>query len=192
MPGELGEDAGPDPVIRIGAAVEVLGKQRLASGMGNEVIIERLELLGRDLAVSLPPHGFFGERIADCVLVLGTAAGMGAGLRTQRSVRDDRSLTERQRMFVEARRFQIPVDRGEVPEAERLSAAGAVPQTRFLHERPPLDAGAAGPPSMPRLWRGWLDYSACPMRARAIVLIKRAAKSIREREFMPVRIDRRS
>ncbi len=45
MPGEFGEDAGLDPVGRVGAAVQILRKQRHAFGMLEEILIERLELL---------------------------------------------------------------------------------------------------------------------------------------------------
>ncbi len=44
MPGELGEDPCLDPVFRIGAAIEVLREQLPAARMGNEVVVEQLEV----------------------------------------------------------------------------------------------------------------------------------------------------
>src|SRR5262249_62011003 len=62
---------------------------------------------------------------------------MGAGFRAERTPLHDRSFAPRDRVLVEQRRGVVPVDRLEVLEAKSIGAARAVPQTRFLHERPP-------------------------------------------------------
>jgi hypothetical protein len=52
---------------------------------------------------------------------------MKAGLGADWAVLDDRSLAARERVFVKAGGFKIPMDRGQVLKAEFVSAAGAVP-----------------------------------------------------------------
>ena len=47
VPGELGEDAGLDGEFAVGAAIEVLRVERLAFGVGDEILAQRLELLRR-------------------------------------------------------------------------------------------------------------------------------------------------
>ena len=137
MPGKLGEDARFDPVLRICAAIEVLRVKRLAARMGDEVVVEPLEVFRRDLAVAAPPDRVFGQRIDDGMLVFGGSAGVGTGFRAQRTAFHDRGLVRCGRVLVEHRCGVIPVDRLEVLKAKSVGAARAVPQTRFLHERPP-------------------------------------------------------
>ena len=68
---------------------------------------------------------------------------MDAGLGADRPALDDIGFSAGDRMFVELGRVEIPVDRGEIFETEFVGAVGAVPQTRFLHGRPPLKRPAA-------------------------------------------------
>ena len=56
-----------------------------------------------------------------------------AGLGAERAAGDDRRLAGGDGVLVERRLGQIPVDRGEIFEAEFVGAVGAVPHTRFLH-----------------------------------------------------------
>jgi hypothetical protein len=86
VPGEFGEDACLDPVGRIGAAVEILREQPLAFGVLEEVLVERLELFGRDRLVAGPPHLRVGGHIANRKLVLGAAAREFTGVGAQRAV----------------------------------------------------------------------------------------------------------
>ena len=141
MPGQLGEDPRFYPVFRIGAAVEVLREQLLAARMRDEVVIQQLEIGLAELAVAVPPDGVLGERIDDRVLVLGAASGMGAGLGAERAARDDGGFARADRVLVEMRGGEIPVDRGKILKAKSIGAVGAVAQTRFLHGRPPLPTG---------------------------------------------------
>src|ERR1700756_2001671 len=103
MPGKLGEDSCPDPVFRICAAIEILGEQRSAPGMGDEVLQEACKLVRCDFAVALPPHRFFGERIAYSVLVFGTATGMGTGFCAEWAILNHPSFALCKGMFVKSR-----------------------------------------------------------------------------------------
>jgi len=122
----------------VGAAIEVLGKELLAARVRNEIVVEKLELLRRDLAVAFPPDGVLGERVTNGVLVLRAAAGMDAGLGTKRAALDQRGLARGKRVLVKHRCIEIPVDCGKLFETKFISAMGAVPQTRFPHGKPPL------------------------------------------------------
>src|SRR5262249_44672054 len=134
VPGELGIDPRLDAVFGVGAAVEVLGVELLASGVLEEVAEQQVELGGRQLAVLLPPDRLLGGFVADDELVLGAAAGVDAGFGAERAALDDRALAVRNRVLVKRSLQQIPMDRREILEAEFVSAVGAVPQTRFLHD----------------------------------------------------------
>ena len=79
MPGELGEDAGLDAVLRIGAAIEVLCEKGFALGMGDKIVEQIVELFFALFAVAVPPHRILGRRIDDGMFVLGRAAGVMAG-----------------------------------------------------------------------------------------------------------------
>ena len=85
MPGELVIDANFDAVFRVGAAVEVLGVKCLAFGVGNEIVEQQLKFFRREAAVLFPPDRFFGLDVGNNKLVFGAAAGMGAGLGTERA-----------------------------------------------------------------------------------------------------------
>ena len=76
MPGVFGEDARPDAEGRVGAAIEILGEQRLALGVGEEVGEQRVEMLDRHRIVVVPPDDRIGVGVADDELVLRAAAGM--------------------------------------------------------------------------------------------------------------------
>ena len=85
VPGDLVIDARPDAVSGIGAAVEILRIQGLALGVGDEIVEQQLEFLGREAAIPLPPHRFLSLCVGDDEFVLGTAAGMRAGLGAERA-----------------------------------------------------------------------------------------------------------
>ena len=135
MPGELVVDAGSDAISRVGAAVEVLGVQSLALGMGNEIVEQQLEFFRREPAVLLPPDALLSLGVDDDEFVFGAAAGMGAGLGAERPALDDEAFAVGNRMFDQGAVGQIPVDRCEVFQAELSGAMRAIPQTGFLHSR---------------------------------------------------------
>ena len=99
MPGDLVVDAGLDPVFRIGAAIEILRVQRLALGVGNEIVEQQLEFFRRQAAVLLPPDGLLGLRVDDDELVLGAAAGVRAGFGAERAAIDKRAFAVGDRML---------------------------------------------------------------------------------------------
>ena len=133
VPGVFGVDADLDAILRIGAAVEVLRVQRLALRMREEVGEHVVEVLLALLAVAVPPDRVLGERIDLGVLVLRRAAGVVAGLGAERAAGDDGRLAVADRVLVERRVGQVPVDRSEVLEAELVGAIGGVAQTGFFH-----------------------------------------------------------
>ena len=85
MPGEFGVDAGPDPVFRVGAAIEILYEQFLSFGVPDEVGEQRVEILARHFAVVVPPDRFFGQLVDDRVLVLRRPSGVMTCLRAERA-----------------------------------------------------------------------------------------------------------
>ena len=89
MPGVFGEDARLDAEGRVGAAVKILGEQRLAFGMGEKVGEQDVEMLGRHRGVVVPPHDRVGVCVADDELVLRAAAGVDAGVGDERPVLRD-------------------------------------------------------------------------------------------------------
>ena len=70
---------------------------------------------------------------------------MDAGLGAERAALDDMALVGGERVFVELLGGQIPVDRGQILQAELVRAMGAVPKTRFFHARPPHQSGSREP-----------------------------------------------
>ena len=172
VPRQLGEDPRFYPVVRIGAAIEVLGVKLLAARMGDEVVIEPLEVFRGDLAVAVPPDRIFGQCVDDRMLVLGRPAGVDAGLSAERAAFHDRGFPGRDRVLVERGRGEIPVDRAEVLEAKSIGAVGAVPQTRFLHERPPRRSRRP-PDRLPVAISGRLNDSARRSIPRPIIGLAR-------------------
>src|SRR5262249_33077449 len=72
---------------------------------------------------------------------------------------DDRGFVRGDRVLIEYRRGVIPMDGFEVFEAESVGAVSAVPQTRFLHERPPRRSRLP-PDPLPVAYRVTVDDSA--------------------------------
>ncbi len=83
MPRQLIIDTDLDAIFLIGAAIKILRIKRLALGVRDEIVEQKLELLGRQPAVLFPPNGFFRLGVGDDELILGTTAGMDAGLGTE-------------------------------------------------------------------------------------------------------------
>src|SRR3954447_10158651 len=103
-----------------------------------------------------------------------------AGLGAERAALHDGALARARGMLVKLGRAEIPVHLTQILEAEFVGAVSAVPQTRFLHGRPPNTPSGRRrtPPKLPRLTHGSLNYSARPQGARPIVRIARPAKAI--------------
>src|SRR5205814_762005 len=145
----------------------------------DEILIQQLELRGGDLAVAVPPHRLFGQRIDDRVLILRRPAGVDAGLRADRAALHEGGLAGGERVFVESGDVQVPAHRGEIIEAEFVGAIGAVARTRFLHEDLPLPSGRRrnSLPAPVSYRTAAPDYSGYPQSARPIVGIDRPAKT---------------
>src|SRR5207244_8405089 len=176
---KLSEDPRFYPVFRIGSSVEVLREELLAAGMRDEILVQQLELSGGDLAVAVPPHRILGQRIDDGVLVLRRPAGVDAGFRADRAALHEGSLAGGERVFVEGGDVQVPAHRGEVVEAEFVSAIGAVARTGFLHEHLPLPSGRRrnSLPAPVSYGTAAPDYSGYPQSARPIVGIMAPART---------------
>ena len=99
--------------------------------MRDHVVIEQLKIGATEFAIAVPPHRFFGERIDDDVLVLGAAAGVGAGLGAEGAALNQRAFAVSDRVLHQNGVGQIPMDAGEIFETELLGAIGAIPHTRF-------------------------------------------------------------
>ena len=134
VPGEFGEDAGLDAEGGIGAAVEILGVERFAFGVLDEIVEESLELVRGDRLVAAPPHGFLGGRIAHREFVFRRAARMRAGFRGQRAFGGDRRFAGSNRELVERGRAEVPLHLVEFFETEFVGAEGTVVHARLFHE----------------------------------------------------------
>ncbi len=141
VPGVFGEDAGLDPVFGIGAAVEILREQGLAFGMREEVRQQIFEMLFALFAVAVPPDGVFGRCVDDRMLVLRRAAGVMSGLGAKRAAGDDHRLAVANGVFVEGGFGQIPVNRGEIFEAEFIGTI----RRRSAYPFPALYPSATAP-----------------------------------------------
>src|ERR1700730_4003116 len=106
--------------------------------MREHVVVEQREVSLTELAVAVPPHAVFGQRVDDGVLVLRAAAGMHAGLGAKGAAMNEVALAIPDGVLNEPGVGQIPMDAGEFLEAEAVGTVSAVPDTRFLHLTPPL------------------------------------------------------
>jgi hypothetical protein len=87
VPGQLVDHPHVDAVLGLRAAIEVGDEQRfLARQRGQEIGLERSEMLRLHRLVVVPPDGVLGLAVADQELVLGGAAGVLAGLDHERPV----------------------------------------------------------------------------------------------------------
>ena len=100
-----------------------------------------VEVLLALLAVAVPPHGVLGELIDLGVLVLRRAAGVMAGLGAERAARDDRRFAVADRVLIERRLDEVPVNLLEILQAELVGAKSCVTQTGLFHGNPPHAPG---------------------------------------------------
>ena len=118
----FGEDARAQAQSGIGARVEILSEQRLALGVSDEVGEEGVEMLWRHRIVVVPPHRSFGLGVPDHELVLGAASRMRARVGDEGPMRGDLRFVALQRVLIELRRAEVPVDRLKVAESEPVRA----------------------------------------------------------------------
>src|SRR2546430_9592706 len=106
--------------------------------------MQLMELLRRYRTVVVPPDDVLGHRVLDDELVLRRGAGVDAGVRDERPPVGELGLARRDRMFVEARRRDVPMHGLQAFQAEFVGAVRAVPHTAFLHGRPSDKFGLEG------------------------------------------------
>src|SRR3984885_3653741 len=95
--------------------------------------------------VVVPPDLGFGVRVAHDELVLGAASGMRARVGDEGPMRGDTRFIALQRLLVELRRAEIPVDPGKITEAETVHAAIDIVRPVLDHcERSPREARRNG------------------------------------------------
>ena len=108
VPGELADDADPQPEPRVGAGKYVL---RVDLARPDELLHpaqELVELGRRDRLVAwMPPDRVLAGRLLDEEFVLWRAAGVLACLGRQRAGRDDRRFFPPDRLFIKSRGTQI-------------------------------------------------------------------------------------
>ena len=108
--------------------------------------------------VVVPPHDAFRVRVPHYELVLGAASGMRARIGDERATGGDLRLVALQRVLVELRRAEVPVDRLKIAEAKPVRAEVEIMRAVLDHpEHSPfkvrLNACAAShnPESLPTL-----------------------------------------
>ena len=79
-------------------------------------------MLCRHRVVVVPPDGWIGVGVADHELVFGAAAGVNAGVGDERSVRGNVGFVALESMLIKLWRAEIPIDAGQVTEAEMVRA----------------------------------------------------------------------
>ena len=102
VPGELGENARPQPMRGIGTGKKVLHVQLASLSMTAEIGQEQIELGGRQRLVIFPPHAILGRRVANDELVLHGATGVGAGIDDKRTARRETALAPANRQLDQA------------------------------------------------------------------------------------------
>ena len=133
VPGEFGEDARLDARRGIGDGVEVLREELAAPGVGDEVGEQAIELVRRYCAVVIPPDRLIGQVVANDELVLRAAPGMHAGLGHQRALGGDLGFEALERLPVELRRLEVPMDGLEVFETQAVGSISRVVASRLVH-----------------------------------------------------------
>ena len=104
-----------------------------------------------------------GVRVAHDELVLRAASGMGASVGDEGAMRGDPRFVALQRVLVELRRAEIPVDPGQIAEAETVRAEADIMRAVLDHRERPLEGAPRARKSTPRnfadfMWRRFGAY----------------------------------
>ncbi len=119
VPGEFVYDAHADPVLGLRAAVEILDEQGVLLAKRNqEILVQPVERFRvHRLVHRSPPDCVVGEFVADNELVLGTSAGVVAGLDDERPVFGEKPFLALDGKLYERCRRQVPVKLGRGDDA---------------------------------------------------------------------------
>ena len=110
--------------------------------MGEEVGEQSVEVLDRHRIVVVPPDRGLGVRVADDELVLRAASGMRARIGDKGPMRGDPRFVALQRVLVELRRAEVPVDLGKIAETETVRAEVDIMRPVLDHVSSVLPKGA--------------------------------------------------
>jgi hypothetical protein len=121
VPGELVDHSDPHPVLGLGASEQVGDEQSLLlCDGGEEIRLERGEMVGRHRLVVVPPDGGLGLGVADDELVVGGAAGMLAGADDERAVPGEQPLAAAHGRLDQLRGSEVPVKLGSGADTKPL------------------------------------------------------------------------
>ena len=132
-PGHFGHDADVQAMLWIGAAEQILHEILFALHMGEHVLLETLETLGRHGAIVLPPHLVLDRRFADDMLVLRGAARVLAGQSDERAARAQIALFALDRLLQERRLVEVVIDACETLRAQCVDRGGRVEKAYLPH-----------------------------------------------------------
>jgi hypothetical protein len=138
VPGKLGDHAHLDAMLRISTAIQVLHEQAFALGMGQEVALQRLEVVRRHRLVVVPPDVGFGVGIAHDELVLRRTAGVLAGGDGKVATVRQHAFAKLQGHFQKLRGVEIVVDFVCTLDTCRLDGECRVEMTRVFQVSTPV------------------------------------------------------
>src|SRR5215471_9502594 len=111
MPGVLVDDLDGQPVLGIGAAVEVLYEKFLTLEVLHDTLVERVEDIGRNGQVHRTPIDLVvRDRISDDELIFGRAAGTLSGAGDERASSGQLGLAAAQRRLHQLWRMEISMN----------------------------------------------------------------------------------
>jgi hypothetical protein len=133
VPGHLRIDAGADPVGGIGAAVKVLREQGLASGMGEKISQQNVELGRRERAIVVPPDAALRHGVLDDELVLGRTAREDAGIDAQGAALHQHAFAPGKRFLIKNGGLKVPANRLQFAETEGRCVMRRIENADVLH-----------------------------------------------------------
>ena len=144
VPGAVADHPDRQPVLGVGAGIEILNEQLLTLQIGQHPLLQAVETRRRDRLVDVAPGDrVFRAGLVDDVFVLGRAAGMPPGIRDKAAAEPELALVPPHRMLVEIGRRQVPMHHAEMVHSLLAKAeagrARCQPFVRlvqaFLHHR---------------------------------------------------------
>ena len=133
VPGMLVHHAHVQPVLGIGARIQVSHEQFLAAQIFGDFFLEPGESVLRHLGVVGPPDIGFRTGLADDVLVLGGTAGVLPGLDDERAADGHHAFAAAHRFLEQDGGVQVPVHRALRPDAVLIQTEIADTRVRGSH-----------------------------------------------------------